>query len=392
MSLLTLIATSDIHGRYLPDSRHTTGGSMASVASYVRSIRNDGADVLVLDCGDMLTDSPQAHCIGPGAEKLIQKAGYDAFCPGNHDLQLPLPSWLPCQPVVCNIILPDSYTGAIPRPYALFTCGNTRVAVTGVLTGETPLLPGGVSVTDPSEALEKVRNSLQSLHTKPHLTVLLIHAGKEEAKRIFTAAKWADIGIYGHDHSAAILKMPDNRLLANPGAFGRNFLKITFDTAAPSLTANAVAVTTDGIPPDSDMAIAADLIHGEINRTLGSISDSKQLISMLHKALHLATGAPLTSVTPPTHRVDTPNTITVEELYRMMPYDDYVSISLHSVRELREAGLDVCRHDSTQNVTDEDTPRTTASDTHSLFPTHGFIGISLQTLLAKLLVGQPLLH
>jgi 5'-nucleotidase len=104
-SLLSIVATNDIHGTIDPkvslDGKTTTGG-LAFWAGAVKSIRDGVAKrygnkggVLVLDGGDQFQGSLLSN-FSEGALmfSLLGDVGYDAMVPGNHDYDFGPEGWL----------------------------------------------------------------------------------------------------------------------------------------------------------------------------------------------------------------------------------------------------------------------------------------------------------
>lgn len=98
---IVIIATSDLHGnlwgyRY-EDGVDTTNDGMARVASYVREIRQSGAEVILIDNGDvfqgnMLTDdvfNKRLDSVHP-VSVALNAMGYSAMTLGNHEFNFGL--------------------------------------------------------------------------------------------------------------------------------------------------------------------------------------------------------------------------------------------------------------------------------------------------------------
>ena len=96
---LRLIATSDIHGNYLPFdyiSRQPGRGGLSRVETYVRTQRKElgREQVVVLDNGDILQGQPTAYYYNfidttstHFCAQALNYIGYDAATIGNHDIE-----------------------------------------------------------------------------------------------------------------------------------------------------------------------------------------------------------------------------------------------------------------------------------------------------------------
>ena len=95
---LRVIETSDVHGSFFPYdfiNRKPKAGSMARVSSYVRRLREEYGDrLLLLDNGDILQGQPVCYYynyIDRNATNIAAEVtnymGYDAQTLGNHDVE-----------------------------------------------------------------------------------------------------------------------------------------------------------------------------------------------------------------------------------------------------------------------------------------------------------------
>lgn len=88
---ITILHTNDQHSRIEPfersdDERYSNKGGFARRASLIHKIRNEEANVLLLDAGDVFQGTPYFNFYGGELEyKLMTKMGYDASTIGNHE-------------------------------------------------------------------------------------------------------------------------------------------------------------------------------------------------------------------------------------------------------------------------------------------------------------------
>ena len=113
------------------------------LALYKREMQAEHENVLLVDAGDAI----QGASIGSMSEgadivPLMNKVGYDAAVPGNHEFDYGLKVFLKraeeleCGYICCNIT--DKTTGSpLFDPYKLIDCGDTKIAFVGVDTPET---------------------------------------------------------------------------------------------------------------------------------------------------------------------------------------------------------------------------------------------------------------
>lgn len=381
---ITILATSDIHGRFIPQKVGTispTPGSLAQFSLLARSVRQHDPNVIVLDCGDLFRDSAQAFLLSrPATQRLraefLARIGYDAVTPGNHDIPgMDFPSLTPL--INCNA----DVSGAIP--YIIIRKGDKKVAVIGVLTDEQPVLADGTIVRDPVSSLRMTLDSLQAT-VHPDMFIGLFHAGREEVERFSDSCPEIDLIIYGHDHQSYIGQTQNGTPLVNPGAYGKTAALITVEEGHIS----PAIISLSEFEADGkilEILEQASNICGSIDSPLTVIPDTSSLIHVLHKIIHCVTGAPVTAVPPIS--ATAPIYLSISEIYRLFPYDDYAGVSVRSGKEIRESGLDVMIH--VDNLILDDTAfYRVGCDSHSLQPTEGITLESIQSLLADALAGK----
>ncbi|RLD40621.1 MAG: bifunctional metallophosphatase/5'-nucleotidase, partial [Bacteroidetes bacterium] len=94
---ISIIETTDVHGSFFPFDYvrdKTRSGSLASVYTYVDSLRNSNNNVILLDNGDILQGTPAiyyANYISDAKEhplsQIMNFMHYEAATVGNHDIE-----------------------------------------------------------------------------------------------------------------------------------------------------------------------------------------------------------------------------------------------------------------------------------------------------------------
>ena len=81
---LTILHTNDTHAHTLPNKDGI--GGYATIAGYIRRVKSQRDDVLVLDAGDRITGTPiSAIFKGQPVFKIMNTIPYDVTVLGNHD-------------------------------------------------------------------------------------------------------------------------------------------------------------------------------------------------------------------------------------------------------------------------------------------------------------------
>ncbi len=255
---IQIIETTDIHGRFFNydfASDTQKNGSLGQVATYVKQLREQHGEILLLDNGDILQGSPTAYYANfvdttnkNIMVRLLSDLQYDAATIGNHDIEtgpkvynkvkkeLPFP-WLGA-----NII--DEKTGKPAfRPYTIINKKGLKIAIMGILTPGIPnwlppKLYKGLSFADMTETAEKWMPHIKK--ENPDIIIGLFHAGLNPVYGGFEAGAYKnpnatinvaknvpgfDIIFAGHDHRRTVKKVVnvnnDTVIVLNGGSHGK---------------------------------------------------------------------------------------------------------------------------------------------------------------------------
>ena len=244
---LKFIETSDVHGCFFPYN-FTTGkemrGSMARVSTYVKELRKEyGDNLILLDNGDILQGQPISYFYNYVntdeeniAASVINYMKYDAVTIGNHDIETGhsvYDKWIKevkCPVIAANIVCFDTLKQqAIPytssesnntrrcytQPYTILEREGIRIAIVGMLT---PAIPSwlkeelwqGLRFEDIAKSAKQAANYLKDKE-KADIIIGLFHSGwdggikteeytEDATKQVATELSGFDIIFFGHDH------------------------------------------------------------------------------------------------------------------------------------------------------------------------------------------------
>lgn len=229
---LRLIETSDVHGHFFPYDfveRKPLNGSLARVSSYVKRLRQEyGNNLILLDNGDILQGQPTCYYCNyvkpelPNvAAEVVNYLKYDAETLGNHDVETGhavYDKWIGevnC-PMICANIICTKTGKPYVEPYVLLEREGIRIAVLGMLTPAIPnwlneSLWSGLSFENIEQSCRYWINHLRR-EIKPDLIVGLFHSGwnggiatthynEDETEVVAKTIPGFDIIFYGHDHT-----------------------------------------------------------------------------------------------------------------------------------------------------------------------------------------------
>lgn len=314
---IRVLQTSDVHGSFFPYDfidRKPADGSMARVSSYVKELRKEyGNKLLLLDNGDILQGQPTCYyCnyIKPSmpnvAASVINYMGYDAQTVGNHDIETGhavYDKWIrevKCPMLGANVI--DTSTGQpYLKPYAIFVRDSVRIAVIGMLT---PAIPNWLSYNlwegmRFDDMVESARYWIEYVKEKerPDVVIGLFHSGwdggittnkyqENETLRIAHDVPGFDLILYGHDHKSnkhVVKNAIGATLCMNPSSNAEYVcdasIKITFENG--SITSKTVTGRLADIrqqPVDKDFMAHfksdIDSVNAFVNRKIGTFTNS----------------------------------------------------------------------------------------------------------------------
>ena len=314
---IRVLQTSDVHGSFFPYDfidRKPADGSMARVSSYVKELRKEyGNKLLLLDNGDILQGQPTCYyCnyIKPSmpnvAASVINYMGYDAQTVGNHDIETGhavYDKWIrevKCPMLGANVI--DTSTGQpYLKPYAIFVRDSVRIAVIGMLT---PAIPNWLSYNlwegmRFDDMVESARYWIEYVKEKerPDVVIGLFHSGwdggittnkyqENETLRIAHDVPGFDLILYGHDHKSnkhVVKNAIGATLCMNPSSNAEYVcdasIKITFENG--SITSKTVTGRLADIrqqPVDKDFMANfksdIDSVNAFVNRKIGTFTNS----------------------------------------------------------------------------------------------------------------------
>ncbi|MCZ2150328.1 MAG: metallophosphatase, partial [Bryobacterales bacterium] len=217
---LTILHTSDLHARLLPDDQGR--GGLAYVAAALRRERNNCAGCLVLDGGDLVQGTPVSTLFrGLPVYEIANSLGIDVSTLGNHEFDY---GWRRIYdfvstanfPVVnANVVNADGayLTG---KPYTIVTVNGIRIGIIGAVMGglldgfTTPDLLGPWKVMP---VVDAVNRFVVPLRERTDFIILLAHITHREMDEVLQKVPEVGLVVAGHEHGGlAEMKGVDGRL------------------------------------------------------------------------------------------------------------------------------------------------------------------------------------
>lgn len=255
---LRLIATSDVHGNYLPYNyidRQPGKGGLSRVLTYVKQQRDalGRQHVVLLDNGDILQGQPTAYYYNfidtistHFCAAALNYMQYDAATVGNHDIEAGhavYDRWTnDCDfPMLGANVIRATTGRPYWKPYTIIERDGIRIGVLGMITPGIPQwLPQNLwSGLRFDDLVETARRWIPEMRYKEHADVIvgLFHSGigranaqgrmnENAALQVARLVPGFDVVFCGHDHREAHLRIAnvrgDSVLVLNPAANGMN--------------------------------------------------------------------------------------------------------------------------------------------------------------------------
>jgi 2',3'-cyclic-nucleotide 2'-phosphodiesterase (5'-nucleotidase family) len=218
---ITILHTNDMHASFQPrvatwvrQAPRPKIGGFPRLQSLIDSIRAGGSPVLLLDAGDVMTGNPicdrtYMEAEGGALFEMMNLMGYDAWSPGNHDLDISQQNLVALTrvarfPTLSANLVNDA--GAFPvgnRPYLVLERGGLRIGIIGLMSQQLYGLVHqanlkGIRVLSPVETL---RQYARELDARTDLLIALTHQGFSEDSLLAAAVPDVDLIVGGHSHT-----------------------------------------------------------------------------------------------------------------------------------------------------------------------------------------------
>jgi len=292
---LTILHTNDMHAAFVPheamwikETPRPLVGGFAELFFQSDSIRKITPALLMLDAGDVMTGNPITERVYGGVAggalfEMMNRIGYDLWCPGNHDFDISQDNLrgivrLAKFPTVCANLVNDRGEFLFGnRPYALVERGGIRIGIIGVMSRDLYNLVYqnnlvGIRVLSPSATVQKY---VDELSPQTDLLIALTHEGVADDSMLATEVKGLDIIVGGHSHTR--LKKPkivNGVIIVQAGSNAENLgtLTVTADHHNVVLVdGGLIPLRASTIRPPSSVSRLADSMETEIEREYSEV-------------------------------------------------------------------------------------------------------------------------
>lgn len=245
---ITLLATSDIHGRFMPWDYAVDGsnpsGSLTQLFTIIKNVREQNPNTILLDNGDMIQDN-SAELFNDQPESPLMKAlnemDYDAWSYGNHEFNfgLDILDKVSSQykgPKLAGNVYKDNGERFLPA-YTIIEKEGVKIAIIGMVT---PLIVEfekgtnhleGLVVKNPVEETKKV---VKELEGKVDVMIGIMHMGLENengipgtgVRDVANAVPELAAIFGGHNHVLIEKEVVNGVLITEPNKYGTHISQI----------------------------------------------------------------------------------------------------------------------------------------------------------------------
>lgn len=286
---ITLLGTSDIHGRFMPWDYALDGpnqnGSLTQLFTMIKEIRKENPNTVLVDAGDSIQDnSAELFNDQPESPMMVamNEMGYDAWAFGNHEFNFGLDTLdkISSQykgPVLAGNIYKENGERYFPA-YTIVERAGVKIGLIGM---NTPMITDFEKGTDHLDGLviknpvEETKKAVKELQGKVDVMIGVMHMGIENENGI-PGTGVADIAnavpeltaiFAGHMHKLVKKEEINGVLITEPDKYGTHLSRIdlTFEkkngkVVLASKEATALPVKgADGTPAVSDPELETKL-------------------------------------------------------------------------------------------------------------------------------------
>ena len=279
---ITLLATSDIHGRFMPwdyaiDGPNVTG-SLTQLYTIIKQVRAENPNTILLDNGDLIQDNSAElfndQALSPMTQ-AINEMGYEAWTFGNHEFNFGLDvlDKVSSQfkgPRLAGNVYKENGERFLPA-YTIIERDGVKVGIIGMVT---PLITQYEKGTDHLEGLvvkdpvEETKKAVKELEGKVDVMIGLLHMGLENengnpgtgVKDIANEVPELAAIFAGHNHVLINKEEVNGILITEPAKYGTHISRIdlTFSKDGDKLTLKDKNASTIPVKAEDGTLVKSD--------------------------------------------------------------------------------------------------------------------------------------
>ncbi len=393
MERIRLLITSDVHGHISPYNDTTKlleASGLARFKTVVNALRDD--NTLVLDNGDTLSGTPLSYFHAerypdeiPPVTKAMNDIAYDYVNIGNHDFDYGeeiLMMHLQNLKAPCITNNWQYYGKPFGPTYVIREIAGKKIALFGLVTSYVPHWQKKANIrhcrfTDVIETAKKTVETVRRLE-KPDLVICMYHGGFEndpvtglpmtgnkgenEAYRLCREVSGIDLLIAGHQHTSLKGKI-NNTYYIETSAFAKEIGCVDIDIDNKNMDLHLLKCDAE-VDEDllklieKEQSECEQWLDREVSRSIMDLSVSEKpddrvnksnFVTLMNTILLETTHADLASTTLRKNCKGLSRSITMREIFSLLPYEDSIdmcSITGKELREYLERCAELLQHDT----------------------------------------------
>lgn len=245
---ITILGTSDVHGRFMPWDYATDcedrSGSLVQLSTMIREIRTENPHTILVDCGDSIQDNSVEQFNKEKAQPMVvamNEMGYDTWTMGNHEFNFGLDVLKHVTRqfrgrTLCGNVYWENGKRFMPATAVIKKAG-IRVGIIGM---DTPMIAEfekdsdhlkGVVVKNPRV---ETRKAIEELSGKADVLIGVLHMGVDNENDnadtgvtdIANACPELAAIVAGHMHQNVTSKTINGVLVSEPFKYGKALTRI----------------------------------------------------------------------------------------------------------------------------------------------------------------------
>ena len=268
---LLILHHNDLHDGIKPRPRKL--GGMAYIGGYIKSVRAQRTDTLVLNAGDNIQNSHGGDYMGLGSKgeasyRALGASGCDITVPGDHDFVFGLAKLQENLKVAgvtmldAGITFADGGQKVFPE-FVIRQVGDVKVGIIGATRKQSFGVaqdPRRLRNLDPEALGKHIDELARRMEGEVDLTILVVHDGTYGAKLLANAAPTVDVVVCGHSNEVTQtpMKADSGALVVNMGGHGTYLgsLDLVVDKTEKKIgkyTLETIPIDTKKIEPDPEL-------------------------------------------------------------------------------------------------------------------------------------------
>lgn len=393
MERIRLLITSDVHGHISPYNDTTKlleASGLARFKTVVNALRDD--NTLVLDNGDTLSGTPLSYFHAerypdeiPPVTKAMNDIAYDYVNIGNHDFDYGeeiLMMHLQNLKAPCITNNWQYYGKPFGPTYVIREIAGKKIALFGLVTSYVPHWQKKANIrhcrfTDVVETAKKTVETVRRLE-KPDLVICMYHGGFEndpvtglpmtgnkgenEAYRLCREVSGIDLLIAGHQHTSLKGKI-NNTYYIETSAFAKEIGCVDIDIDNKNMDLHLLKCDAE-VDEDllklieKEQSECEQWLDREVSRSIMDLSVSEKpddrvnksnFVTLMNTILLETTHADLASTTLRKNCKGLSRSITMREIFSLLPYEDSIDMCSITGKELKaylEKSAELLKHDT----------------------------------------------